>query len=316
MNFTDKPQKMTVSRAKLDEITRIAARDLAKKMSLEPKLISKLRKLFNKISRDAKDYYVLNNTLICLSPYKAELTKMLFEHYIRVYKSFSNVQPIVKKSYNRNVEVKKDNPDGSKPIDFTVTNNEIKTEKEIQDSLERADKQSYYIMNTTQKQLSESYFEAESESPITGTTKSSEDVAKTATEYFNEKSKSRPESISATETQAVAEKAKANNTVQYTIYPSSSGAIETLPGESFNPLEDLEEEDRETLSGYTVKYWVTMADNRVREAHIEAEGQVVFADEPFIVMGEELMEPGDTSLGASDANIINCRCTAVYETFE
>ena len=55
--------------------------------------------------------------------------------------------------------------------------------------------------------------------------------------------------------------------------------------------------------------WVATTDERTREEHADADGQQVDMDEPFTVGGEQLMYPGDTSLGASAKNTINCRCT-------
>ena len=59
------------------------------------------------------------------------------------------------------------------------------------------------------------------------------------------------------------------------------------------------------------KRWVATADARTRDAHAAADGQEVPNDEPFTVGGEEMMYPGDISLGASAWNVINCRCTIV-----
>lgn len=59
------------------------------------------------------------------------------------------------------------------------------------------------------------------------------------------------------------------------------------------------------------KEWIATGDNRTREEHANANGQQVPADQPFIVGGEELMYPGDVSLGASPENIVNCRCTMI-----
>lgn len=56
------------------------------------------------------------------------------------------------------------------------------------------------------------------------------------------------------------------------------------------------------------KTWDTSGDQRTRETHVEADGQTVDIDEPFIVGGESLMFPGDISMGASAEEIINCRC--------
>jgi uncharacterized protein with gpF-like domain len=61
------------------------------------------------------------------------------------------------------------------------------------------------------------------------------------------------------------------------------------------------------------KRWIATNDDRTRDAHMEANGQIVGNDEPFVVGGEELMFPGDDSLGASGWNLYNCRCTRVTE---
>ena len=58
--------------------------------------------------------------------------------------------------------------------------------------------------------------------------------------------------------------------------------------------------------------WLATRDMRTREAHRNADGQLQPIDKPFRVMGEHLMFPGDTSLGASAANIIMCRCSEIY----
>lgn len=60
------------------------------------------------------------------------------------------------------------------------------------------------------------------------------------------------------------------------------------------------------------KRWETMQDERVRHPpksafdHVAAQGQEVLVSEPFIVSDERLMFPGDSALGASLGNLINC----------
>jgi len=61
-----------------------------------------------------------------------------------------------------------------------------------------------------------------------------------------------------------------------------------------------------------VKEWRTVGDDKVRDAHASADFQVVNADKPFIVGGQRLMMPGDSSLGATPDNTINCRCSGVH----
>lgn len=65
-----------------------------------------------------------------------------------------------------------------------------------------------------------------------------------------------------------------------------------------------------TESGVGFQQWLSSADDKVREEHAEANGQVVEVDEPFDVDGEELMYPGDSD-GGSAGNVINCRCVAI-----
>ena len=62
-----------------------------------------------------------------------------------------------------------------------------------------------------------------------------------------------------------------------------------------------------------LKQWVTMGDMKVRSSHASANGQTVQINSPFIVgSGAMLMFPGDTSLGASVKDWINCRCYSAY----
>lgn len=74
--------------------------------------------------------------------------------------------------------------------------------------------------------------------------------------------------------------------------------------------------------GPVMKRWACQLDDRVRGGpmtrrkspfdHWSPHGQTVPVADPFVVSGERLMTPGDTSLGASLGNIINCRCQASY----
>lgn len=63
---------------------------------------------------------------------------------------------------------------------------------------------------------------------------------------------------------------------------------------------------------YKYHTWNSMEDSRVRKDHAIADKQTKPIDEPFTVGGSLLLYPGDTSLGASLRQIVNCRC---FETF-
>jgi uncharacterized protein with gpF-like domain len=58
--------------------------------------------------------------------------------------------------------------------------------------------------------------------------------------------------------------------------------------------------------------WLAAMDERTREWHAEANDQTVPINEPFEVAGEQLMFPGDDSLGATGMNLCNCRCVETY----
>lgn len=55
------------------------------------------------------------------------------------------------------------------------------------------------------------------------------------------------------------------------------------------------------------KRWLASGLSNMRDWHDEADGQTVYVEEPFNVMDEELMYPGDPA--GSPENVINCACT-------
>lgn len=66
-------------------------------------------------------------------------------------------------------------------------------------------------------------------------------------------------------------------------------------------------------SGRTKKKWLTENDDKVRLTHELAEGQTVDIDGLFLV-GDSLMRfPMDTMYDPDPREIINCRCSCVYE---
>lgn len=63
----------------------------------------------------------------------------------------------------------------------------------------------------------------------------------------------------------------------------------------------------------TTKVWDSSGDARVRPDHVQMDGQEVAIDEAFVAPdGSLLMYPGDTSLGASAAQTVQCRCFVNY----
>lgn len=70
----------------------------------------------------------------------------------------------------------------------------------------------------------------------------------------------------------------------------------------------------EQSSTTVTKVWTSMGDEKVRDAHDEADGQEVAVDEDFDVGGEAMAFPGDPR--ASADNTINCRCSVTLATDE
>lgn len=64
----------------------------------------------------------------------------------------------------------------------------------------------------------------------------------------------------------------------------------------------------EPLVGY--KQWIATEDERTRESHAQADGQVVPIDQPFQVGGEEADYPASPDL--SDEEAANCRCAVGF----
>jgi len=68
--------------------------------------------------------------------------------------------------------------------------------------------------------------------------------------------------------------------------------------------------ERATEMGIVLeRTWLSVHDQRVRDAHEELDGQTVGVDEPFVNSLGEIMYPGDPN--ADPANTYNCRCTII-----
>ena len=71
-------------------------------------------------------------------------------------------------------------------------------------------------------------------------------------------------------------------------------------------------------AGIEYKAWLSSHGPTVRDAHALAEevyiNNPIPVDDPFEVGGEQLMYPGDDSLGASPGNVINCQCIQLAAT--
>jgi SPP1 gp7 family putative phage head morphogenesis protein len=62
--------------------------------------------------------------------------------------------------------------------------------------------------------------------------------------------------------------------------------------------------------GPRFKEWLAVGDARTRPEHMDANGTVVPFDDPFIVGGESMSHPMDSS--GSAENVVNCRCDVLF----
>jgi hypothetical protein len=190
------------------------------------------------------------------------------------------------------------------PDDIKATDSEI---EEILAALSlyylvRAPKQRRHIQETTQKniievrQFGDSYARQQAVigKPVTAIEKRIIESDKLVTHI-----RARNKTISARETQDVAETAK-------------QAEASVLVGQKPQIIEPNRNPVKVT------KTWYTQGDEKVRRPpksafnHVAADLQKVDVNMPFTVSDESLMYPGDESLGASLGNIINCRCGVNY----
>ncbi len=94
---------------------------------------------------------------------------------------------------------------------------------------------------------------------------------------------------------------------------SAVRAARTAITEAENAGRQAAADELESKGAILRKRWIATHDSRTRHAHMEADGQIADNDKPFVVGGEELMFPGDGSLGASGWNLYNCRCSRATE---
>jgi uncharacterized protein with gpF-like domain len=108
-------------------------------------------------------------------------------------------------------------------------------------------------------------------------------------------------------TNAAIAKALKDSSAMFTL----QGRSDTIARTEIHSAVNTAEYEAVESSGVELKReWISTNDDRVRDDHASADGQIVEHDETFTVGGEELRYPGDP--GGSPENIINCRCVVGY----
>jgi hypothetical protein len=258
-----------------------ARRDLAQKLKLERLLAEDMRRFNVRLGRATVKEYAQTGRTFQASDMQPELTALLAEHYDRVGPEFSDqITQIL-------------------PADIEATDSETEA---IAAALAiffgtRAPEQSEIITGTNQRDIQTSIDTAiavSQEEAAAGRPQVRTEIALGVGAILSRKLRGRVTGIASLETQAPAETAKATEAQVLTFQPPSvtGGSLRETP---------------------VTKEWVTVGDERVRQAHMLADSQVVTLNQPFSVGGQLLRWPGDSSLGASAGNIINCRCSSVID---
>lgn len=266
-----------------------AKRNLALKLALEKTFTRELVSYFENIRKDVVSFYTATGLLINADIYQKQTEDMLERHYKRVIRNFINEG---RYSYRKSLEVK---------------GIEYKQEQEDEDEKIKAtsvlialafvetilQKRASQLIETTSDNVKDTVKRATEKAGESGT-KINEEFKKGLNRTF----KGRQAMIALTETQFMAERAK---NIEASVI-SRNGNVDPS---SIN--------DGIVVGNPDVKKeWAAVLDEKTRFSHAVADGQVKGMNDPYIVNGEHMMYPGDTSMGASLENIINCRCSSLY----
>ena len=268
-----------------------ANREFRQKEKLENMFKPEIKKLFARMIRDFAASVLANGDHQNTREYLNDWEVVIKIHYERVQRAFSGTVAEQQKTfmydwYLKKMLGKQDNGEERRLEALLAT-------ALIQWRNLNSKESAGLIVDTSLNNMSESLTQArelliEAEESI-----DNRNVAATATPILKRKFAGRVDTIALTETQKVAESSK------------------LLEAEALSGIEPIVIGPALFVSA-TKKAWVTVGDKKVRTAHQRVNGQVRSLQEPFVVAGERLMYPGDSSLGASALNTVNCRCSSQY----
>lgn len=260
------------------DIEKSARADVRRKIELEAIITSQLiNRYFSPISKEFFKTYSESGVIPSFSLHNQNLNKVLINNYDKTAKEFS-----------RKLRNELGRVENSQEL-----NEIIQANLELLRTIDIATSQKS-ISNTTQNDLQKSVKDIILAAASANVVLTNNQIARRARRKFNSLSQSRVGTISMTQTQQASEGGK--NTEANVL--NKNNAVFTAAGINF-------------ATAVIRKTWITKMDNRVRPAHVLAENQKANLRKPFNVGGELLMFPGDTSLGASLGNVINCRCSSV-----
>lgn len=255
-----------------------ARRDLIRKLELEKKLARDVAKLNRNI---------VNRTILSFATSGISFDASILQ---------DDFAAVLEKHYKTASNIFAEQMTETLPVEIAITEDESTT---IQKALAayfvaRALEQADIITKTNQKNIDDSVAAARQTFDDNGKPLSQLDQARTAGALTARKLRGRLRSIATTETQNAAETSKA--TEAEVLSGRQPSIITSTPSDA-----GVEKE------------WVTVGDEKVRIDHVKADSQMRDLSKPFTVGGQLLRWPGDTALGATVENVINCRCSSVYD---
>lgn len=265
------------------------------KMRLERAMAPSIRALLNRMVRDFKVLYTASALIPSADLYRSDWEALLGAQYRRVGRAFIGIEQ--KSPILAVLQVKQIDDDRVSALIEAAF---------LLWSKRRAPQQASFILDTTAREFNKAIEDAKKLAPLDLTGEDlNKFVATTASVQLLGRTPGRVGAIANMETQSPAEQAK-----QFT--------ARAIAGQSILPSELSIEQEIDPLTGLAVaallivKTWKTVGDEKVRRHHADADFQKRNVKDPFTVGGESLQYPGDTSLGATLGNTINCRCAAIY----
>jgi len=250
----------------------IAASQLARKLKLEKQFEPELTRFFNQMAKSISIVWAATGNIPTLTPFEPELITLLRNHYRRVDRAFNKEVQKEAKRVKLNLETKQ--------IDEIV-------DSEVQAYImSHSVIQSGIILTTTQKELQKISGGVLRSSALSDVPLTQSEIGKEIQTRFVDRTGARVKTISITETNTTAE------------------AIKNIESNAFASI-------LANTQQALVNTWNTTLDERTRASHVAADRQEVNHGRPFKVQGQLLKFPGDTSLGATLDNVINCRCSAI-----
>lgn len=272
--------------------------DLANKLKFESKLRIKIKKFLKQINKDANVIWRATGTLPDFRFYITDLTAILREHYRGASNKFSRtIRDSIK---NKNIPMQLERKE------------EIEEELELEGIEEEGSKideailtalllyiathsseQARIILDTIESDYNKIVDSVLPTSIADGEDPTREQVADKITKDFGDKIDGKTTIISQTENQDIAEESKL---IEARVIAASALLVGGI-----------------AIASRMNKIWNSVFLPTTRAHHASADGQRAKLDQPFIVKGQQLMRPSDTSLGATADNIINCYCFTTFE---